>query len=164
MFSVILFLRLSLTQVILSILTVSFVWAGTKTATSSNSSSTHFKKQFNTSVKSKKKFNTFSSLKTSPSPSGLKLDMGILSLNLVRLGKMQTYNISVLLFLDSKETKEEVSLQIPFFKELVANMLYNFSLKELKSKTVVEKNYLEDLNIFVNKGSVGALKVRIIKV
>lgn len=90
--------------------------------------------------------------------------MGVLSLNLMRLGKMRTYNISVLLFLNSAETKKEVLLQMPFFKELVSNMLYSFSVKELKSKTVIEKKYLEDFNIFINKGSVNALKIKMIEV
>ncbi len=107
-------------------------------------------------AKSKKQLLSYQSKST------LSLDIGILSLNLMRLGKMKTYKISVSLFLSSKQAKSEVSLQKNFFKELMANMLYNFSFKDLKQKTILEKNYLKDLNIFVNNGHIKSVKIKIV--
>lgn len=140
---VILFLQTSFLYFLVSLLMISLVWAIAKKPSSSYFSSTSLIKQHDF-------------------PSTVLLDTGVLSLNLMRLGKMKTYKISVLMFLDSKETKAEVALQQSFFKELVANMLFNFSIKELKHKTIFKKEDLKDINIFINKGSLHALKIKMI--
>lgn len=159
---IVFFLQVSCLHFTMSILTTSLVWASQKKPLSSYASSGSLIKQYSPLLISKLKLSTPDYLKPLVDSSSVHLDMGILSLNLMRLGKMQTYKISVLVFLNSKEAKSEVFLQKKFFKELVANMLYSFSFKELKRKTILEKNYLEDLNIFINKGHINSLKIKMI--
>ncbi len=90
------------------------------------------------------------------------VNMGTLSLNLIRFEKMQTYKISIQLLVNSKQAQSEISVQKSFFKELVSNMLYSFSFEELQKKIISDKKQLEDLNIFINEGYIKALKIKIV--
>lgn len=92
------------------------------------------------------------------------LNLGTLSLNLKRLNKVQIYKIAVYLSCSSKATKNEVLSQKFFFKELIAYMLYSFSEKELNTNSILKQNYLKNLNLFVNQGSIKTIKIQKIKI
>lgn len=94
----------------------------------------------------------------------INIKLGTLSLNLKRLNKIQTYKLAIYLSLSSIAVKKEILKQKFFFKELIAYMLYNFSEKELNTKGILKQSYLNNLNLFVNQGSIKAIKIKNLKI